>query len=79
MAISFQNFADADGITTNFRMSSRSLCHLQSLYEAWCLTVAPRWQRSFESAQRVGNDINILLDDGSTLVVRLRDRAPATP
>jgi hypothetical protein len=74
MTISFQDFADADGITAKFKMSSRSLCRLQALYEAWCSAVAPEWRRRFVQAQRVGGNINIKLDDGSVLEIRLQRR-----
>jgi hypothetical protein len=73
MTTSFQDFADADGITTNFRMNLRGLCRLQHVYEVWCSTVAPpEWRRTWVMAQRAKGVINIKLDDGSVMTVKLR-------
>jgi hypothetical protein len=42
---SFQAFADATGITTNFRIGNRSICKLAEIFDAWrCVTPASEWE-----------------------------------
>ena len=72
----FQAFADANGITVNFRMNSRNLPLLAEAYDAWRSVAPPsewgcgeviRWRR-------IGGVVEMHLSDGTVVAVRLRKR-----
>jgi len=69
----FQAFADATGITTNFRMSSRKISQLAEIFDAWrSVTPASEWEcGEVVKVQRDRGVVNLHLRYGSVVVVKV--------
>jgi hypothetical protein len=71
----FQAFADADGITTRFRMDLRNISWLRELYDAWrAENPTEDWESGpIVSIQRRGKDVVELCHANGTVVsIKLR-------
>jgi hypothetical protein len=71
---SFQDVADASGITRNFRIGNLSCCAVALLYNDWQKTVAPEWRSGTIVGMQVqgrGSGLLLTLEGGATMTVKL--------
>jgi hypothetical protein len=70
----FQAFADASGISGNFRMNTRSLTQLCVVYDAWrSLAPATEWEAGYAVQwRRILDIVEMTMSGGNVVRVRLR-------
>jgi hypothetical protein len=70
--MSFQEFADAAGVTKNFRMGNRSLAWLCEIYDAWRSVAPPsEWETGpIVRMQRGRGVVNLFHQNGHTVTLK---------
>jgi hypothetical protein len=73
MMSSFQDFADATGVTANFRMSNRRFAWLVEVYDAWrCVAPPSEWEcGEVVMCQRGRGVVHLHLSYGSVVTVKV--------
>jgi hypothetical protein len=73
---SFQEFADTEGVTENFRMNSRGICWLTETYDTWRSVAPPsEWGCGrVVCCRRTGDSVTMDLSGGAVVTVRIHKK-----